>query len=322
MSEPHPVCPVCASAATRFLLRNSDFLFGTTDCEFTVYRCTACAACFQHPLPPADILRQAYPEAYWWIVDDSRPSLAARLEKVYRETVLRHHVRVARRHFPGPAPRVLDVGCGSGTFLDMLRRRTGVTGEGLESSAAAARRAREVYGLAIHTADLDTAEFPPGSYDLITMFHVLEHLPRPHETLRKIRGWLAAGGVLLIQVPNVSSWQSGWFGRRWTGIDLPRHLVNFSPVALRRTLADSGFTPGRISWFSLRDNAPAMASSLCPAWDPVAMNLRGRKGFAFLRKVLYFGLVLALQPLAVLEAAAGRGGTMFVAARPDDSGTK
>jgi SAM-dependent methyltransferase len=302
--------------ATRFVLRNSDFLFGTTDREFRVYRCAECAASFQYPLPPDDVLRQAYPEAYWWVTGETPNSLAARLERIYREIVLRHHVRVAQRHFPRPAPRVLDVGCGSGTFLAMLQRRTGVAGEGMEPSPAAARRAEEVYGLTVHATGLDEADFPPGSYDLITMFHVLEHLSHPQEILERIRGWLAPGGVLLIQVPNVDSWQCRWFGRRWTGIDLPRHLINFSPDALRRLLEQSGFTPGRFTWFSLRDNAPAMASSLCPAWDPVAMNLRGRKEFAFLKKVLYFGLVMALQPLAVLEAAAGKGGTMFVAARP------
>jgi len=319
MNEPGPVCPVCASAATRFLLRNTDFLFGTTDREFRVYRCAECAACFQHPRPPEDVLRRAYPEAYWWVTGEERTTLAARLEKIYRETVLRHHVRVARRHFPCPAPRVLDVGCGSGTFLAMLRRRTGVDGQGLESSTAAARRAEEVYGLTVHPLGLDEADFAPGSFDLITMFHVLEHLPHPQDTLARIRRWLSPHGVLLVQVPNVASWQFRWFGRRWTGIDLPRHLVSFSPSALRRLLEQAGFTPNRFTWFSLRDNAPAMASSLCPAWDPVAMNLRGRKEFAFLKKVLYFGLVLALQPLAALEAAAGRGGTMFVAAHPTEA---
>lgn len=316
MNEPGPDCPVCASTATRFLLRNSDFLFGTTDREFSLYRCARCAACFQHPLPPEDVLQLAYPDPYWWIVGESPSTPAARLEKIYRETMLRHHVRVARRHFPCAAPRVLDVGCGSGTFLAMLRRRTGIAGEGLESSAAAARRAKDAYGLTVHAGDIDTADFPPGRFDLITMFHVLEHLPRPQAALDRIRPWLSPGGVLLIQVPNVDSWQFRWFGRRWTGIDLPRHLVNYSPEALRRLLAQSGFTPDRFRWFSLRDNAPAIASSLCPAWDPMAMSLRGRKEFAFLKKVLYFGLVLALQPLALLEAAAGRGGTMFVAARP------
>ena len=312
MNGAPPACPLCGAPAG-FLLENSDFLFRTTPKTFRLYRCPGCGAAFLHPFPTPQELAAGYPETYWWS-GSNRSGLGTRLEQAYREIVLRHHVAVARRHFPAPAPRVLDVGCGSGSFLHVLARRTGVRGEGLEISESAAAAARDLYGLTVHAGDVGTAEFQDGAFDFITMFHVLEHLADPREAMAKIARWLAPGGVLLVQVPNLASWQFRWFGRRWTGIDIPRHLVDYTPDCLAGLLRDAGLEPGPPSFFSLRDNAPAMVSSLCPGLDPMALHVRGVRQFAFLRKILYLVLVLAAQPVAAAEALAGQGGTMFLAA--------
>jgi SAM-dependent methyltransferase len=309
-----PACPLCGRAPAGFLLENSDFLFRTTAKTFRLFHCSGCGAAFLHPFPTSEELAAAYPETYWWS-GSQQAGLGSRLEQAYREGVLQHHVAVARRHFPVPAPRVLDVGCGSGSFLHVLERRTGIRGEGLEISKTAANAARDQYGLTVHAGDVDTADFPAGSYDFITMFHVLEHLADPREALAKVRRWLAPGGALLVQVPNLASWQFRWFGRRWTGIDIPRHLIDYTPDCLAGLLRESGLEPGAPGFFSLRDNAPAMVSSLCPGLDPMALLVRGVRRFAFFRKILYLVLVLAAQPIALAEALAGRGGTMFLAAR-------
>jgi SAM-dependent methyltransferase len=196
----------------------------------------------------------------------------------------------------------------------VLARRTGIRGEGLEISASAAAAARKQYGLTVHPGDVGTADFPEGAFDFIVMFHVVEHLARPREALAKVSRWLAPGGALLVQVPNLASWQFRWYGRRWTGIDIPRHVINYTPGCLAGLLRDGGLEPGKPSFFSLRDNAPAMVSSLCPGLDPMALGVRGIRRFAIFRKIFYLGLVLAAQPLAAAEALAGRGGTMFLAA--------
>ncbi len=314
MTPPTP-CPVCRCPSGDYLCSNSDFLFATTSQTFDLYRCHECGSGYLSPPPDPEQLHEAYPDPYWWITLDQRQGLTARLESFYRESVLRHHVSVARRYLDGPAPKVLDIGCGSGTFLHVLAKATGVEGEGLEVSPSAAQAARQRYGLTVHEGEILDTSLEAGTYDLITMFHVLEHLPAPHQALTTIHRALAPGGCLLVQVPNLASWQFHWFGRRWTGIDIPRHLIDFTPASLKRILIDTGFSPERPRFFSLRDNAPAMISSLSPGLDPVAMNIRGNNQFAFCRKLLYFTLVLLIQPLALLEAAWGKGGTMFMAAR-------
>jgi len=313
MTQPLP-CPVCESMKTNFLLKNSDFLFRTTRKEFSLYRCTACGCCFLSPFPTSVELKEAYPTPYWWIALPEKKTFAGRLEEFYREFVLRHHVRVARKHFPFPTPRVLDIGCGSGTFLHMLRQRTGITGQGMDLSNAAAGAARERYGLDVQVSDIDSADFPPGSFDFITLFHVLEHLPSPVKSLKKIATWLSEDGVLLLQVPNMDSWQFRWFQKRWVGMDIPRHLINFTPSSLRLTLEKAGFQTITVSFFSVRDNAPAMVSSLFPGMDPVSMTIRGVNRLVLLRKLLYFGMVMAAHPVAFVEALARRGGTMFAGA--------
>ncbi|NLI48027.1 MAG: class I SAM-dependent methyltransferase [Acidobacteria bacterium] len=315
MSTSPPACPICGAADSRRWLENSDFLFHTTSAVHTLNRCLTCRCAFLHPMPEPRAFADAYPRPYWWIARERPRDLSLKLETVYRETVLRHHVHVARRHLAGPAPKVLDVGCGSGTFLHVLRRVTGIVGEGLDVSPDAAQAAQATYGLRVHAGDIDTADLPEQSYDLITLFHVLEHLPRPGDALARVGRWLAPGGTLLLQVPNLDSWQCHWFGRRWSGLDIPRHVVSFRPRALADLLRRTGYEPGPPRFFSLRDNAAAIATSLAPALDPVAMAVRGDNRLALTRKVLYFSLLAAAQPLAVLEAMAGRGGTFFLPAR-------
>ena len=82
------------------------------------------------------------------------------------------------------------------------------------------------------TGDPMDAPFAPGSFDLVTAFHVLEHLPDPLGVLRRMLGWLAPGGSAVIEVPNVAGAGARLFGRYWSGLDMPRHLVHFTPATL------------------------------------------------------------------------------------------
>jgi SAM-dependent methyltransferase len=76
------------------------------------------------------------------------------------------------------------------------------------------------------------APFAPGSFDLVTAFHVLEHLPDPVGVLRRMLGWLAPGGIAVVEVPNVSGVGGRVFGRYWSGLEMPRHLVQFTPETM------------------------------------------------------------------------------------------
>src|SRR5262249_27417170 len=155
-----------------------------------------------------------------------------------------------------------------GLLLMMLRER-GIDGTGLDQSYSAACVASK-NGVPVVCGSLDRAPFAPKSFRLVTMYHVLEHVPDPSAYLDAAHALLDLGGRLIVQVPNSHSWQAALFGRHWVGFDVPRHLHTFNETNLLQLLQSRGFEIRRRKHFSLRDNPAAFASSIAPALDPVA----------------------------------------------------
>jgi SAM-dependent methyltransferase len=132
---------------------------------------------------------------------------------------------------------ILDLGCSSGGFLASLKGPSW-TLFGIEMSETVARQAQMRCGAQVFAGDILDAPFPPGSFDVITCFHVFEHLHQPRETLLRVREWLRPGGIFYTMMPNVDSVEARIFRSYWYGLELPRHLYHFSPASLR-TLATS-----------------------------------------------------------------------------------
>jgi 2-polyprenyl-3-methyl-5-hydroxy-6-metoxy-1,4-benzoquinol methylase len=275
-------------------------------------------------MPKDSDLESFYPEAYWWAdKKDTHSSMAGILrsvERIYRETVLLDHVcflqRCARKNAP-EEKTLLDIGCGSGTFLSLAEER-GFSCHGMDVSESAAAAARRQYGLAVRQGRIGNLDWDGLKFDFVTMFHVLEHLRNPEESLKYVASLLKARGSLIIQVPNAESLQARIFGRRWYGLDVPRHLINYTPKALQTVLDRCGLKICAAARFSLRDNPASIASSLVPFWDPMARKSRAAREFPLLDAVLesaYFGVTLLALPWALLESALGFGGTLWVEAK-------
>jgi SAM-dependent methyltransferase len=98
----------------------------------------------------------------------------------------------------------------------------------------------------IFVGPAEEAEWPAGSFHLVTLSHVLEHLPNPRQTLADIHRWLRPGGRVRIWVPNVESAESRVFGDLWFGLDVPRHLIHYSRTTVRRLLEGAGFDVERM----------------------------------------------------------------------------
>jgi SAM-dependent methyltransferase len=310
-------CLLCRAPESDVLFRASDRLYRTTQREFSVVRCRSCGLVRLDPCPTAGELGAYYPGSYWFAPD---PGAAASLEETYRRLVLRDHASFVERALRGAGPggRLLDVGCGGGLLLGMMRERGfRVTGMDISPQAAAiAWKRQRVPALA---GLLERCPLRPRSFSCVTMFHVLEHLIDPGAYLDAARELLAPGGCLVVQVPNADCWQFGLLGRAWNGVDVPRHLWDFRLRDLERLLAASGFETVRRKHFSLRDNPAGLASSLAPGLDPMARRVRGEReapGVRLLRDLMYFSLVAASLPFAALEAACGAGATVMVEARP------
>jgi SAM-dependent methyltransferase len=141
----------------------------------------------------------------------------------------------------GGGRRLLDFGCGAGIFLELAHRR-GFDGYGVDLSPESVERARERPGgqHAYVGAPLDVPEIAAGGFDVVTLWSVMAHLPRPLDDLRMLRGLLAPGGILLILTVNANSLRLKATGAEWNGFT-PNHLKFFSPTTLGRALALAGF---------------------------------------------------------------------------------
>jgi SAM-dependent methyltransferase len=152
-----------------------------------------------------------------------------------RETVVMELLGLAARE----RGRLLDVGCGAGAFLARMRD-LGWEVLGLEPDPRAARVARETFGLEVVAASLQEAELPEGSFDVVTLNHVVEHVPDPVDLLAGCRRVLRPGGRIVVLTPNVESLACRIFGRWWRGWEVPRHLVLFSVGSLGRVAERAG----------------------------------------------------------------------------------
>jgi SAM-dependent methyltransferase len=141
--------------------------------------------------------------------------------------------------------RLLDFGCGGGSFLARMHRQ-GWQVTGLDISTTAVQRVRGELGLRVFVGSLPHPELRPASFDVITMWHSLEHVHEPLEVLREAHRLLVPGGRLVIAVPNIDSLPFRWFGAAWYGLDLPRHLTHFAPWTLQVMLERVGFRVGQI----------------------------------------------------------------------------
>jgi 2-polyprenyl-3-methyl-5-hydroxy-6-metoxy-1,4-benzoquinol methylase len=273
-----------------------DALYGAPG-EWTLHRCTGCAAAYQDPrLTPACIgsayrryyTHQAGPELP---ADPGATGRAAELKVRLRNGYLvwryglplvpawkslgrlvlcfpRHRIAfdTSVRHLPLPhsGARLLDVGCGGGDFLAHARS-LGWAVTGLEVDAAAAKTAR---GRRIDVLDVPLADarLPDGAFDAVTMNHVLEHLHDPVGTLAEVRRILKPGGRLWLATPNLDSPLCRALGPSWRGLEPPRHLVLFGKEALRRAILAAGFTD--LTWANaypltrwMLDASPASAAA-------------------------------------------------------------
>lgn len=157
-------------------------------------------------------------------------------------------LRQTLRWRPGSqGSRLLDMGCGDGSFLVVASRHFEVTG--VEISPAMAQRARQrLPNAAIHTGPGTEAPLPESAFDVVTQFSVLEHEWRPLDALGIVARVLRPGGVTVIKVPNFASWNRAIRGAEWCGIRLPDHCNYFTPATLAAFLTRAGLNPLRGSF--------------------------------------------------------------------------
>jgi SAM-dependent methyltransferase len=235
-----PDCLLCGSSRWRPVLEAPDNAPGSTGLWFAVVQCLDCGLCFTNPRPSADSISQFYPSFY----QPHRPPGLDRGRRRWRLPSPWRSPRQDRHALPWHGQgRLLDFGCGGGSFLLRMHRQ-GWRVTGLDVSTEAVRHVRDGLSLRALLGSLPHPDLRPGSFDVITMWHSLEHVHRPMTVLAEAHRLLAPGGKLLVAVPNIESLPFRWFGAAWYALDLPRHLTHFSPWTLRLMLENVGFHVG------------------------------------------------------------------------------
>jgi len=216
-----------------------DLLLERPDVTARLVRCDACGLIYQNPRPTAAEMGQHYPSTYE-SYGDHRTAARGMVRRAFNYGMSKR-CRYVTDHVAGG--RLLDVGCAAGAFLVAMRERKGWQVQGVEVSAETAQVARERHGLEVFAGTLEEAAFPDDHFDAVTMWDVLEHVHDPVATLREIRRILKPGGVLVVRVPNLASWDARLFGDCWAGLDAPRHLYVFTPQTLAAVEGSAGLRP-------------------------------------------------------------------------------
>ena len=236
MNELLDSCPVCGSTKLQPRLRVPDRTVSQE--TFVLDECQRCGFLFTNPRPDAASIGRYYESATYVSHNAGAGGLVNRVYRVARFFTVRYKVRLITRLHGGRPGQLLDYGCGTGHFLAQAQR-AGWAVTGLEPNPQARAAAEARVGQPIgEPAEL--AALPPASFDVITLWHVLEHVHALDETLTQLLTALRPGGKLLVAVPNAASYDARHYGPGWAAYDVPRHLYHFTPATMRRLLARHG----------------------------------------------------------------------------------
>jgi SAM-dependent methyltransferase len=143
---------------------------------------------------------------------------------------------------------ILDVGCGNGSFLSQMRREFGCTVHGVDISAAAVEVANKQFGLDLFCGQITDSPYSPDTFDMISAWSCIEHVPDPMEVVRKVWSLCKPGGWFILKTPNSAGITALLFRDKWYHLDCPRHLFLFNPKTISMLLERCGFVSIRVDF--------------------------------------------------------------------------
>jgi 2-polyprenyl-3-methyl-5-hydroxy-6-metoxy-1,4-benzoquinol methylase len=144
---------------------------------------------------------------------------------------------------------LLDLGAGTGSFASYMQQ-SGWTVTALEPDEQARKRGRELYSIVLDDSS-KLYSLEPNRFDVITLWHVIEHVHSLHQYVDQLKKILRPGGALFIAVPNHTSYDASLYGEYWAALDVPRHLYHFSPFSMKKLLQKHELTLRKMEpmWF-------------------------------------------------------------------------
>lgn len=229
MFEKLEKCPLCESGHfTNYLICKDH---SVSKEEFAIVQCNDCRFLFTNPRPHPDSLHQYYESDEYISHQNKGNSIINILYRIARYFTLKRKVNLVNKYSEHKG-HLLDFGCGTGHFLDAANKDKWKT-TGLEPNVIARKQA-EAKQLNV----VESIEHLPTDkkFDLITMWHVLEHIPNLNTTLSKLYKMLSKKGTLIVAVPNHNSYDARIFDKYWAGYDVPRHLYHFDHESIKNLM--------------------------------------------------------------------------------------
>lgn len=229
------ICPVCGSHNFSDYLDTTDF--AVTREKFSLKNCHKCGTLATSPQPDQNTINQYYQsDTYISHTNKSESSFLSLVYGLARKFSLKRKRKLIEAYSTGKS--LLDLGCGTGHFLSEMKK-AGWSVQGVEPADIARQQAeaklKQMVFKSLHEAG-------GNSFSVITLWHVLEHLPHPDETLKQCYNLLEKKGLLVIAVPNYKSHDADYYKEYWAGFDVPRHLWHFNQDSMRMILERQGFS--------------------------------------------------------------------------------
>ena len=214
-------CPICKNKSIEFYLKAIDH--NLSGDYFSISQCRECGFRFTNPRPKEKTIGSYYKSEGYVSHNSTKRGF---INKVYH-IVRAYQFRRKHKEIVGlkktKEKKLLDIGCGTGGFLEYMKKN-GWGVEGVETDQEARRLAQEKGDLNVY----DSVENESlGKYDVITMWHVLEHVYDLDNFFKKIKTLLKKNGVLVVAVPNSNSYDAAYYGEKWFAYDLPIHASHF-----------------------------------------------------------------------------------------------
>lgn len=277
-------CCVCDGDEATLVGTGYDYEYRTCDNLFEAYQCDECGSVYLNPRPDVSEFERIYPSEYHSLEFTGEAfSFVHRVRSRLEAKRLLEYCKGAPQ-----GARILDVGCGDGFHLELLRRYGDDSWvlEGVDVDRRAVEAAW-VRGLAVHHGDLAHTELSEDAYDVVYTLQTVEHVANPAEFLRSINRILKPGGRLVVVTDNTESLDFTYFkSHYWGGYHFPRHWNLFNRSSLGRLARDSGFEVDEIgtiispvNWVYSIHNY--LAAKEAPEWLVARFTLKSPVSLAF-----------------------------------------
>jgi len=228
-------CPLCKGRKLYSFISSEDYFL--THEVFNIDSCSDCEFKFTNPRPDQRDLPKYYESTAYISHSNTQKGLINKIYQLIRLYAIHSKIRLIKKFIQKGS--ILDIGSGSGEFLKEIQKKH-FLGTGVEPNPGARIFAIENYQLNI-IDETEIKNLNQSKFNVITMWHVLEHVYDLDERLKQIQNLLNENSIFVVAVPNIKSWDAKHYGKFWAAYDLPRHLYHFEPATLRKLFQKYGF---------------------------------------------------------------------------------